>query len=205
MGDDNNVAGPPGDGHIAVRAPAPGRLLLGSASARRRKILADLGIACDVVAPEVEEVHWDTDPRGTVRENAARKNAWCRARFPQRSILTADTVVVFEGRTIGKPRSIEEAHALLRAFSGRAQYVYTGLAWHVPGRTLVEQVEESVVRFKPLTEAAIREYCARVDPLDKAGAYDIDQCTDLIIAAYTGSWTNIMGLPAEVVRSLLNA
>jgi len=182
--------------------PKP-RLILASASPRRRAILTEMGLTFDVVLPEVDEIHRDDDPLGTVRENALRKCEWCRARHPDCRIVAADTVVVFEGRCIAKPASLEQARGFLRSFSGRTQRVYTGVGLYVPGGQVSIRVDESVVHFRELDEARIAEYFARVDPLDKAGAYDIDQHGELIIASHEGSWTNVMGLPREMVEAWL--
>jgi septum formation protein len=179
------------------------RLILGSASERRRKILAALGVAFEVLVPEVGEEFFETDPRLTARVNAEHKSRWCRARRPDRRVLTADTVVAFEGRCVTKPRSPEEAGDFLRMFSGRTQAVYTAAAFARPGLPGLTQVVESEVRFRVLTDDLIAEYLRRVDPMDKAGAYDIDQHGDLIIESFGGSRTNIMGLPEESVCAWL--
>jgi len=90
------------------------RLILASASARRSKILAAMGVAFEVVIPQVEEVIYALDARRTARENAERKSAWCRARYPGRPSLAADTLIEFEGRCITKARTQDEAMAFLR-------------------------------------------------------------------------------------------
>lgn len=181
----------------------PFPLILASASPRRRKILESMRVTFNVVVPDVDEVHLDDDPEGTVRENASRKCAWARERFPDAGIIAADTVVVFSGKSIGKPESIVDATAMLRQFSGRSQTVYTGVAMARYPKAPVLHVVKSAVHFRDLSDAAIEEYVRRVNPLDKAGGYDIDQSPDLIIRAYEGSWTNIMGLPQEVVEAWL--
>ena len=178
-------------------------LILGSASPRRAKILHGLGIEFEVVPPGVQEVFAEHRPQWTVEENASRKNRWCRRRHAGRDVLTADTVVVFEGRCLTKPRSREEAKAFLRMFSGRAQDILTGVAYAEAGwRERVEVVRSSVT-FRKLDDATIETYFKAVDPMDKAGAYDIDQHGDLIIQSHSGSRTNIMGLPAELVGNWL--
>jgi len=180
------------------------RLVLASASPRRRQILERMGLCFDVVVPVVDEVHWDDDPAGTVVENATRKCTWARARHPGAAIIAADTVVVFEGKSIGKPPSRHAAAAMLRRFSGHCQSVYTGVAMAGPQRPLVHRVAESLVHFRVLSEATIQQYIDQVDPVNKAGGYDIDQHGDLIIQSHEGSWTNIMGLPREVVEAWLS-
>jgi septum formation protein len=178
-------------------------LILASASPRRRKILEGMGLTFDVVIPEVEEIHWVADPAGTVAENAARKCRWACERHALSRVIAADTVVVFGGSCIGKPVDRKDATAMLMAFSGKCQTVFTGVAMCRPQRPLLQTTVTSQVYFRELTPDVIEEYITRVDPLDKAGGYDIDQYSDLIIRGYEGSWTNIMGLPQDDVEEWL--
>jgi len=180
-------------------------LVLGSASPRRSKILQSLGCAFEVCAVDADEIHDSADPVHTVVTNAAEKYRACRARRPEAAIIAADTLVWFEGRLIGKPADLEEAAAFLRAFSGRAQVVYTGLAMGLPGDEPDLRVEATSVRFKPLTETTIQTYLEQTRPFDRAGAYDIDENGELLIAGTSGSYTNVMGLPAAPVRDWLTA
>ena len=177
-------------------------VLLGSASPRRAKILAGLGVRFEVVVPRVEETG-DGDPRDAVRRNALRKLDWCRSRHPGRRILTADTVVVSEGRPVGKPASLAEARQWLLSFSGQHQDVLTGIAYRDGRGRVRDEAVRSVVRFRPFAGEAVEAYLSRVDPLDKAGGYDIDQHGDVLIAGWDGSRTNIMGLPGERVTEWL--
>jgi septum formation protein len=181
-------------------APA---LLLGSASPRRSKILRELGVRFDVEIPGVEEVTHDDDPGRTVRENALRKNAACRSSFPDRCILTADTIVVFNGKCIEKPESLDQAFVFLRMLSGQVHKVLTGVMFSEPGLPAEAEVVVSVVRFKDLTEDEMAVYFDVVDPMDKAGAYDVDQYGHMVIESLEGSRTNVMGLPRESVERWL--
>lgn len=176
-------------------------VVLGSASERRRKIMRELGLSFLAVVPEVDERVWAEDPLRTVRYNALLKQGWCRRRFPRRRVITADTAIDFQGRCIEKPVDIEEARQFLRMFSGRTHRVLTAVALYdaVGGEEV--HVDASEVQFRALQETEIETYLARVDPLDKAGAYDIDQEAGLLIAAYRGSRSTIMGLPRGVVAS----
>ena len=179
-------------------------IILGSASERRRNILRAMGVDFEVVIPDVDEVSRDEDPRRTAAENAVRKNEWCRKRYPNRRVLTADTVIEFKERVIGKPSSMQDAEAFFKMFSGNRHTVITAVAYSVPGSEPVVKAVESSVLFKTISDETIRAYFSRVNPLDKAGAYDIDQSGDLIVESFSGSRTNIMGLPAEEVKGMLN-
>lgn len=164
------------------------KIILASASPRRAKILEERGVDFTVVKTDAPEVSYDEDPVRTVTENALAKGAAAGAR----DALSADTIVWYAGRIYGKPRTLEEAKGFLRELSGRTHSVFTGVAFN--GEV---KVVESGVRFRSLSEADIDEYVARVKPLDRAGAYDIDESGDLIVESYSGSYENIMGLPVE--------
>lgn len=179
-------------------------IILGSVSPRRKKILESLGVSFSVWVSDTSEIHDSEDPVHTVVFNARAKYRACRVQHPEAALITADTLVWFEGALIGKPKDLEEAARFLRSFSGRTQIVYTAVALGRPGETEADiRVEASSVTFKHLSEETIRDYLARTQPLDRAGAYDIDENGDLLIARYCGSYTNIMGLPEAPVRDWL--
>lgn len=175
-------------------------IILASRSPRRRKILLALGLTFETVHPDVEEVDYPTDPDGMVRENARRKWAWCSERFPEVAVIAADTTVDLNGRCLGKPHTREAAFAMLKAESGHMQTVHTGYVLACPHERQPQvQVETSRVFFHTLSDETINAYLDAVNPLDRAGAYDIDSLGAGIIARYEGSYTNVMGLPAERV------
>ncbi|MBQ6010674.1 MAG: septum formation protein Maf [Kiritimatiellae bacterium] len=173
-------------------------LILASGSPRRAKILRDLGVEFEVVKTEAPEVSIPHDPVRTVTENACAK---LRAALPAgRAVLAADTIVWFDNRIYGKPRDLEEAKEFLRELSGQTHVVFTGVAFRAEDGAEWTTCVESRVTFRALSEEMIEEYVARVHPTDRAGAYDIDESGDLIVASYTGSYENIMGLPVEPLR-----
>lgn len=172
------------------------RLTLASQSPRRAKILADLGVAFDMVKTDAPEVSLPHDPEGTVVANARAKLLAC-GRAPA---LAADTIVWFAGKIYGKPRDLAEAKAFLRELSGQTHVVFTGVAYIASSSSILTACARSDVTFRALSEAAIEEYVARVRPIDRAGAYDIDESGDLIVASYSGEYENIMGLPVEPLR-----
>jgi septum formation protein len=178
-------------------------LVLASASPRRRRILAALGVPCEALVPRVRERHTGRDPRGAARANALRKNAWAAARRPGRCVLSADTVVVLDGRGLGKPESRAEARSFLRRLSGRTHEVVTAVALRLPGRGVRSRLAVTRVTFRPLDARRIRAYLSRVNPLDKAGGYDLGHCGAMLVAGCDGSPSNVRGLPAEVVGEWL--
>jgi septum formation protein len=181
------------------------RLILASASPRRRELLTQLGVAFDVVVAEVtEHEEASTDPRVMVAHNAALKADWVAARHPRAVVLGADTTVFIEGTALNKPRDGTEARAMLRRLSGRTHTVFTGLAVRRAEDGL--RIDEGVateVTFKVLDEAVIETYLARVNTLDKAGGYAIQEHGELIVAGQRGSLTNVIGLPIESTKQIL--
>jgi septum formation protein len=184
---------------------APRRLVLASASPRRREILASLGVKFEVVTAQVtEHEEASTDPRVMVAHNAALKADWVAARHPQAIVIGADTTVFLDGHALNKPADGAEARAMLRRLSGRTHTVFTGLAVRCAETGLaIDEGVASEVSFKPLDEATIEAYLARVHTLDKAGGYAIQEHPELIIAGHRGSWTNIVGLPVETMKQIL--
>ena len=178
---------------------APARLVLASASPRRRELLSRAGFAFEVVAPEVEEIQTDTL---TLREatcwNALRKGLTIARQRPNDVVLAADTLVALEHRVIGKPADREEAFCFLRLLSGQTHYVSSGvfLAYLAAGRSESFSVISRVV-FKKLSDEMIEDYLRRIDPLDKAGAYAAQGFGRTIITRIAGSRTNVIGLPVE--------
>lgn len=184
---------------------APTRLILASASPRRRELLAGLGVPFEVVvAAVVEHEEAATDPRVMVAHNAALKSEWVAERHPDALVLGADTTVFIDGHALNKPADLDAARAMLRRLSGRTHTVFTGLALRCRAAGLrLDEGVASDVTFKVLDEATIEAYLARVHVLDKAGSYAIQEHGELIVAGYTGSWTNIVGLPVETTKQLL--
>lgn len=180
-------------------------LILASGSPRRHKIMRSLGCSFSVVVPEVEEICDGSDPVRTVVSNASAKLRACCALYPEAVVIAADTLVWFEGRLIGKPVDLQQAAEFLREFSGRSQLVFTALAMAMPGGEPAIRVESSSVLFKELSEAVIADYLAGANPLDRAGAYDIDEHEELFVAGYYGSRSNIMGMPVGPVRDWLRS
>jgi len=181
-------------------------LILASASPRRSSVLRDMGLDFRVVVPHTDEVHLDDDPEYTVLENARRKCRAVASEYPSAIVLAADTVVVFGGKTLGKPADMREARAMLAGFSGRSQQVFTGVALAVPDSPKPKVwLDISTVTFKDISEDDIERYFELFDPLERAGAYDIDSYGDLVISGYEGSYTNIMGLSRESVTRELEA
>ena len=184
------------------------RLILASSSPRRREILTDMGYEFEVISPDVEELEGleaDDTPADFVLENALIKGEAVAAMFPNALVLAADTTVAFDGEVLNKPADIDEARAMIRRLSGKTHTVYTGyqLMHEISDIMLAESVE-SEVTFKEMSDADIDAYFKIVNPLDKAGAYGIQDGRELIIEKLEGSFTNVMGLPKEALAEALD-
>jgi septum formation protein len=181
------------------------RLLLASNSPRRRELLIEAGFDFEIFAPSVDE-RFDVDL--TLREltalNAIRKGiATARAR-PKNIVLAADTLVAIDDHVLGKPKDKEDAVAMLQRLSGRVHEVCTSVfICHLEQRNSRNFYEISRVRFHRLSRDKIDNYLARVNPLDKAGAYAAQGFGSEIIDKIDGSYTNVVGLPMEKTIDVL--
>ena len=175
------------------------RFILASGSPRRRELLGDAGYRFEVVSPPVDEVahRWLTIRELTIW-NAARKAARVSRMLPDAVVLAADTLVTIDGEVLGKPNDFEDAVRILLRLSGRVHDVWTAvrITHGVRGESRSFH-ETSRVHFRTLDEASIREYLAKIDPLDKAGAYAAQGHGREIIDRIDGSYTNVVGLPME--------
>lgn len=186
-----------------MSAPA---VILASASPRRKQILKNLRVPFEIHLPTCQEALYENDPVATVAVNARRKALSVHDRYQESLIIAADTVVSFNGKVLGKPKSYEEAQEWLLSYAGKSQIVYTALAIHHPEEHEPRlRIEATSVRFKDYSLAIVQEYLDRVQPLDRAGAYDINTLGELIIAEYVGSFSNVMGLPQSVLADHLAA
>ena len=187
-----------------MQPPPP--LILASASPRRVQLMHQAGYTFTALTPEgVEEAHDATlTPEALTVENARRKATAIAHTHPDALGVGADTLVYLAGIPLGKPATHTEAHEMLRRLSGRAHEVCTGvfLAWDAGRQGHGFHVISHVI-FRQLSDEEIRAYHTLVDPLDKAGAYGIQEHGEKIITRHEGSWTNIMGLPMERLREEL--
>ena len=197
------------------------KIILGSASPRRRELLAQIGAEFEIRVSEKEEIYHSEKPEEIVCELALMKaeNVASELSEAERAgdvVLGAGTVVVLDGKILGKPSDEEEAARMLSALQGRSHEVYTGVAvleyaesgeGAVPGGWKLEKKEnyavETRVYVNPMTEQEIREYIATGDPMDKAGAYGIQGRFAAYIDRIEGDYYNVVGLPvSRVYRTL---
>jgi septum formation protein len=180
-------------------------LVLASASPRRTQLLREAGLPHRVVVAQVTE-HEDpaSDPREMVLYNARLKARAVAQLEPSAVVLGADTTVALGDRVLNKPTDLAEARAMLRSLSGREHTVHTGICLiHRPSGLEEAQCVTARVRFRELTDNDIARYFALVNPLDKAGAYGIQQGREIIIERHDEPVSIIMGLPVELVAERL--
>jgi septum formation protein len=180
-------------------------LLLASNSPRRIALLKAAGFEFETISPGVIE-RFDVDL--TVREltalNAFRKGMATARSHPNQVVLAADTLVMLESKIIGKPADVRDAKRILRRLSARTHEVCSAVfICHYNVRKAVAFEEISRVRFRRLGAARIEKYIAKVNPLDKAGAYGAQGNGAEIIERIDGSYTNVVGLPMEETISAL--
>lgn len=180
------------------------KIILASGSPRRKELLEKLGVDFTVIVSPAEEIHDASLGMGGLCEENARLKAAAVARdHTDCAVIGADTLVFIEGEPLGKPKTLEEAAGMLRRLSGRKHQVCTGVCIAGPGDKTVTLHDVTDVVFRELDEATITEYLAKTNPLDKAGAYGIQDRGEMIVEGIEGAFDNVMGFPLERVRGLL--
>lgn len=174
------------------------KVILASASPRRRELLHQVGLEPEIVPSDVEEVITSTRPDEVVMELSAQKAADAASRYQGQPVVVigADTVVAADGKILGKPKDQEDAVQMIGMLQGQTHQVYTGVTMiFADTGEQVTFAEETEVHVYPMTEAQIRSYVATGEPDDKAGAYGIQGCFAAYIQGISGDYNNVVGLP----------
>lgn len=176
-------------------------LILASASPRRAELLRELGLVFHVLPSDAAEAaHDELSPHELCQLNAHRKAHTVAKKCPDAVVLGADTLVFLEREILGKPSDRDDARRMLARLQGRTHQVVTGVSLiHLRAHREHLFAVSTDVRFRDLNDAQIQNYLARINPLDKAGAYAIQDHGELIVEEISGSFTNIVGLPLERV------
>ncbi len=179
------------------------RLILASASPRRRELLLQANLRFDVIPAHLDEAQLEGEnPIAYVQRLALEKALAVSALYPDAVVLGADTTVVLDGEVLSKPADLDDAERMLRALSGRAHQVHTGIVV-VCGAEHRQHVETTTVYFAEIPEADLTHYLATGDSLDKAGAYGIQGYAARWISRIEGDFFNVMGLPIAATVGLL--
>lgn len=177
-------------------------LILASGSPRRREILDQMGLIYTVDVSDVDE-SFSGRPAEAVIELSSRKAMAVARKHSNCFILAADTLVYYD-RALGKPKTPEKAKDMLMLLAGKWHNVYTGLTLvNTTSGRVIRRMDRTRVHFVPLTQEEIDDYIATGEPLDKAGGYGIQGIGGMLIDKIEGSYSNVVGLPMAVVRSMI--
>lgn len=170
------------------------QLILASQSPRRKDLLRLFGIPFTVRVADIDETMDSALPAAEAVAAISRKKAYAVARQANEILIAADTIVVVDGRILGKPRSVQDAVQMLRLLSGRDHQVMTGVTVLCDGRETVF-TEITDLHFRELSDHEILRYVQSGEPMDKAGAYGIQGGAALFCEKMAGDYYNVMGLP----------
>jgi len=176
------------------------RVILASASPRRRDLLSLVGIEHDVRPANIDESYLPGETPRQHAERLAREKA-CALNGDDAVTIGSDTIVVLDGDVLGKPKDAAAARAMLRRLSGRSHVVMTGVAVRWRGR-IASALEEVGVTFRALTDEDIDRYIATGEPMDKAGAYGIQGYGATIVERVDGDYFAVMGLALNALVRL---
>lgn len=166
-------------------------------------MLAAAGVKFEVIPSPAEEIHDGSMGMAELcEENARLKASAVSIHHPDAVVIGADTLVFLDGVPLGKPKDMAEAESMLRRLSGKTNQVCTGVCIMGPGDKVSLLHEVTDVFFRELNDDTLFTYLAKTQPLDKAGAYGIQDCGEMIIERIAGAFDNVMGLP---VASILQA
>ena len=179
------------------------RVILASASPRRRELLTLVGIAHEVLPANIDESYLPGEVPRQHAERLARGKA-AAIEVPKALTVGSDTIVVVDGDVLGKPRDRAHAAEMLRRLSGRSHVVITGVAVRWRGET-VSGVEEVGVTFRALSDDEIERYIDTGEPMDKAGAYGIQGYGATIVERVDGDYFAVMGLALNLLVRLIRA
>ncbi|HNR34146.1 MAG TPA: Maf family protein [Candidatus Hydrogenedentes bacterium] len=180
------------------------RLVLASASPRRRALLAALGLDFEVVVSGAEETFEGTPAEMVITNARAKRDDAAKKIAPGPVVIAADTLVFLGEHVLGKPADRTEACAMIARLSGKTHHVLTGLSMvdTSTGRT-AEGYESTGVTFRDLAPSEIEAFVDAVNPIDRAGAYTVDGPGSLLVARYDGCYQNVLGLPVVRLDRLL--
>jgi septum formation protein len=182
-------------------------LILASASPRRTELLRQLKLEFEIVPGDAAEIFDEQlSPHELCQLNAHRKARVIAKKIPDALVLGADTLVFLEREVFGKPQNLDEAKQMLERLQGRTHQVVTGVSLiHLRAHRERIFAASTDVTFRPLTTGQISDYLSKINPLDKAGAYAIQERGEMIVSEVSGSYSNVVGLPVEQLEKELSA
>lgn len=176
------------------------KIILASASPRRKEILQKLCSDLVIIPTNIEEVTSEIFPQNIVMDLAAKKIKILTINYPNVVVVGADTIVWYDGKPMNKPCDIEEAFFMLSQLNGKTHQVYTGVAVSYLGK-MIKTYEKSDVTFKKLSDEELNYYINKYNPFDKAGAYGIQD--GYLVESFNGNEDNIIGFPQKAFLAVL--
>lgn len=174
------------------------KIVLASKSPRRAKLLKQINLTFKIISADLDEkLKKDEKPVSAVKRLASEKLAAVRTKVKEGIIVSADTIVVLDNKIIGKPKNEKDAEKILKQLSGRTHFVYTGFSiLNLYNGKQVTRSEKTAVTFRDITAAEIKDYIKTGSPMDKAGAYGIqDDFGAVFVKKISGCYYNVVGLP----------
>lgn len=174
------------------------KIILASASPRRKELLSLLGVSFRIEIPNVKEVSTVTDPKEYVLDLAKMKGLSLGKKYQQSNtlVIAADTIVAMGEKILEKPKDEDDAYKKLTFLSGKTHCVYTAIALFYKGE-VKSFYEETQVSFYKLDDKFIKKYIASGEPMDKAGAYGIQGLGQVMVKSIKGNYANVVGLPTS--------
>ena len=171
-------------------------MILASASPRRKEILENFGFSFKTIVKNIDETSDKTHAEEKILEIAEKKARAAAIDFPDENVVGADTVVVVDGKILGKPKNKEEAFSMLKSLSGRSHEVITAFSFiNINKNISYSDYEITKVYFKNLTDDEINWYINTKEPMDKAGAYGIQGKGAFFVEKIEGDFFSVMGFP----------
>lgn len=180
------------------------RVVLASKSPRRSEILGGLGLKFEVITKDIVENSSFCEPHEYVMDIARQKGAAVAESINEKDalIISADTVVVLDNEIFGKPKSQEDAKAMLKKLQGRSHNVLTAVSLIYNGKTLTDY-EKTAVCFGQMTDEDIAKYVATNEPMDRAGSYAVQGLASVYIDGIDGCYFNVVGFPTRLFYKML--
>lgn len=177
------------------------KIILASASPRRKELLTKVGFKFEVAVSYFEEkINFQLSPEKIVKELAQSKARSVAEKYPDAIVIAADTIIVLEKKIVGKPKNKADARQILRLLSGKAHSVITGfVVFDTKTKQAVVKHVETQVFFKKIPEKKIIAYVETGEPLDKAGAYAIQGKGSFLVERIEGDYENVVGLPVKAL------
>lgn len=182
------------------------KIILASASPRRKELLSQIGVTFEIVKAEGEEHITSSIPTEVVKELSMQKAKEVAAKCDGSIIIGADTIVAMEGQILGKPKDRADAMRMLRLLQGKKHQVITGVTVLLGSTKTLSFAEVTDVSLYPMTNAQIERYIATGEPMDKAGAYGIQGRFAAYVRGIEGDYNNVVGLPiGRLYQEILSA